>query len=569
MQQSGRDKQLQRRFESARRAYGEGRLKEAERLCRGMLKRHAEHPDVLHLLALIMKDSGRAEAALGLLERALKQRPHDPVCLNNLGNLLREHYRFAEAIERYQAALKLDPEYDSAIYNLGLALMAALKPDQALDCFLRLVRRRPDDADAWSQLGAAYLDLGRDQEAIKASRRALELAPKSADAWNQLGLVHTDRGEFEDALVCYRRALEFQPGHAKAAVNLARIQRFKTGEEPDVALVERALAEARTTKGPRGDLHFALGKISDDCGRCAEAFDHYQKANAERAARIKYDADAAEAEATRLIKIFDARFFHERGGFGDPSELPVFIVGMPRSGTTLIEQIVAAHPEAYGAGELMDINALAGGLRRRLNASADYPECVKQIDAASSRKLAQEYLSGLRRRDPDASRITDKLPGNYMLLGLIALLLPRARIIYCRRHPLDVALSIYFTDFRAGHHYSYALDHIAAHFRQFTRLMDHWRRVIPAPMLEVRYEQVVAEPEAQTRLLLEFLGLDWDPRCLEFQKVNRTVHTASAWQVRQPLYARSVGRWRRYAPHLGVLEAALGPLVKQAGYDIG
>ncbi|MDH3412537.1 MAG: sulfotransferase, partial [Gammaproteobacteria bacterium] len=327
--------------------------------------------------------------------------------------------------------------------------------------------------------------------------------------------------------------------------------------------------EARTTAGSRGDLHFALGKINDDCGRYAEAFDHYQKANAERAARIKFDVDAAKAEVTRLMQIFDTGFFNQRSDYGDSSELPVFIVGMPRSGTTLVEQILSAHPEVHAAGELMDINELAGGLRRRLSSSADYPECVEKIDAATSRKLAGEYLSGLRRRDPNALRITDKLPGNYMLLGLIALLLPRARIIYCRRHPLDVALSIYFTDFRAGHHYSYALEHIAAHFSQFTRLMDHWGRVIPAPMLEVRYEQVVAEPDAQIRRLLEFLGLDWDARCLEFQKVNRPVHTASAWQVRQPLYASSVARWQRYAQHLGVLEAALGPLVKQAGYDVG
>ena len=199
----------------------------------------------------------------------------------------------------------------------------------------------------------------------------------------------------------------------------------------------------------------------------------------------------------------------------------------------------------------------------------DYPECVEALDEDGSRQLAQAYLSSLKGRDPAASRITDKMPGNYLYLGFIALLLPRVRIILCRRHPLDVALSIYFTDFRAGHRYSYRLDHIAAQFHQFERLMDHWRRTIPSAALEIRYENLVTDPETQIRALLDFAGLEWDDRCLDFQKVQRQVHTASAWQVRQPMYARSVGRWRRYREHLSALEKALGPLVKRAGYELG
>ncbi len=558
----------ERRFESARRAHAEGRLKESERHCRWLLKRHPEHPDVLHLLALVMKDGGRLQAAAGMLERALARRPDDPLCLNNLGNVLREQNRFADAIARYQAALLLDPGYDSACYNLGVALMAASRPEEALACLQQLVERRPDDADAWSQLGAALLDLGRHEEAMGASRRALELAPERADAWNGLGLTHADRGEFDDALRCYRRALELEPGHVKAALNLSKVRRFDTGDEAEIALVERALAEVPPAAADRAELHFALGKINDDCGRYTEAFVHYRKANQQREERFHHDPAAAAAEVDRLVEIFDADFFSRRSGFGDDSELPLFIVGMPRSGTTLVEQILAAHPDVHAAGELMDISELAGGLRRRLNASLDYPGCVEALDGAGSRQLAQTYLDGLRRRDPAASRITDKMPGNYLYLGLIALLLPRARVVHCRRHPLDVALSVYFTDFRAGHHYGYRLEHIAAQLRQFERLMDHWRQTIPSAMVEIRYENLVAEAEAQIRALLDFAGLEWDPRCLEFQQVQRPVHTASAWQVRQPLYARSVGRWRRYREHLGGLEEALGPLAERAGYEL-
>ncbi len=563
----GHEAQIKNRFENARRAHSEGRLTEAERHCRWVLKQHPEHPDVLHLLALVMKDGGRLNAAVDYLERALKVRPDDPLSLNNLGNVLREQGRVAEAILRYQAALHQDPTYLSAHYNLGVALLAASKPEQALASLQRVVNQSPDDAGAWSQLGAALLDLGRDDEAMTASRRSLELEPLSADGWNGLGLIQADRGEFDEALRCYRRALDIEPGHVKAAINLCKIRRFESVDEPEQILVERALAQTASADD-RADLHFALGKINDDCGRYTQAFDHYRQANDRRAATVRYNPRKAEAEVTRLIEIFDQQFFQARNGFGDESELPVFILGMPRSGTTLVEQILAAHPKLHGAGELMELSELAAGLSARIGSGAAYPDCVADMDAAQSRAVAKEYIATLRGRAPEAERVSDKMPGNFRFLGLIALLLPRARIVYCRRHPLDVALSIYFTDFSAGHQYSHTLEHIAAQFRQLLRLMRHWRSAIPSPIHELRYEDMVAEPEAQIRALLEFLGLDWDQRCLDFQNVNRQVHTASAWQVRQPLYVRSVGRWRRYRQQLKPFMHALEPLVNESGYEL-
>ncbi len=559
--------QTERRFESARRAHAEGRLKEAERHCRWILKRHPQQPEVLHLLALVMKDGGRLNVAVDYLERALKARPDDALCLNNLGNVLREQGQMSEAIDRYQAALRLDPEYLSAHYNLGVALLAASRPEQALACLKRVVDQNPDDAEAWSQLGAALLDLGRDEDAMAASRKSLELAADSADGWNALGLIHADRGEFEDALQCYRRALEIEPGHVKAALNLCKIRRFDSGDEPERSLVERALAENPSVED-RGDLHFALGKISDDCGRFAEAFEHYRQANRQRAGRARYDPRKVEAEVTRHMQVFDEKFFQSRSGFGDDSELPLFIIGMPRSGTTLVEQVLAAHPEIHGAGELLDISELAAGLSAQVGSGLAYPDCVLDMDAEQSRTLAGKYLEALRVRAPQAQRITDKMPGNYLFLGLIALLLPRARVVYCRRHPLDVALSIYFTDFSAGHQYSNTFEHITAQFRQFLRLMSHWRSVIPAPVFELSYEDMVAKPEAKIRELLEFVDLDWDARCLEFQNVDRQVHTASAWQVRQPFYARSVGRWRHYEQQLVPFMRTLAPLVTESGYEL-
>jgi hypothetical protein len=283
-------------------------------------------------------------------------------------------------------------------------------------------------------------------------------------------------------------------------------------------------------------LHFALGKIFDDSGAFEEAFAHYREGNRIRHKTSRFDAREHTSFTERVIGTFGTKFFSQRSGYGSSSELAVFIVGMPRSGTTLVEQIIASHPQAHGAGELKTLPDLSRGLGARLKSSSLYPEVVSALDRDTSRILAAEYELVLKQRAENAAvRITDKMPLNFMHLGLIALLFPKARVIHCLRD------------------YAYDLADIGAYYRQYRRLMRHWREVLSLQSLELGYEDLVSEQGRNTQRLLEFLGLPWDERCLAFHNNPRPVQTASAWQVRQPLYKSAVNRWRNYEKYLGPL----------------
>jgi hypothetical protein len=308
------------------------------------------------------------------------------------------------------------------------------------------------------------------------------------------------------------------------------------------------------------DAGFALGKLLDEAERFDEAFAAYAHANTlfrkdRAAAGEQYDAAKMRRTVDWIIECFTPAFFAERRGWGNLSELPVFIVGMPRSGTTLVEQIAASHPAVYGAGELRDVEKLSVGLADRNDRAAGW-----QWDAASTAAAANAHVERLRSLAGDggrgnAIRVTDKMPGNLLHLGLIACLFPKARVIVCRREPRDNCLSCFFQHFarKDPHLYSYDLVDCGREYIEMDRLVDHWTGSPPLKMLELRYEELVADQEAQSRRLIDFLGLPWDPACLAFHRTKRTIVTASVWQVRQPIYARSVGRWRHYQSHLGPL----------------
>lgn len=310
----------------------------------------------------------------------------------------------------------------------------------------------------------------------------------------------------------------------------------------------------------RAALHFALGRLLDRRDDIDGAFRHYHAGNRIKAALAPFDAAAHAAYTDRLIEIFDQRFFAERAGFGSPSERPVFIVGMPRSGSTLVEQILSCHPDVTAAGEHDEMRRIARRLPEAVESTARFPDCVAAITPDIAAGLAAAYLASLERLDPppgDARRVADKMLGNFLRLGLIALMFPNARVIHCRRDPLDTALSCYVQSFERGMRFTYDLAHLGIAYRHYERLMAHWRRALPLAMLDVQYEALVADQEGTSRQIVDFCGLDWDPCCLAFHEKERQVRTASFWQVRQPLYASSVGRWRRYEAHLGPLIEAL------------
>ena len=303
----------------------------------------------------------------------------------------------------------------------------------------------------------------------------------------------------------------------------------------------------------RTALHFALAETLDGRGAAERAFDHAAAGNQLRQGRLRdqghvFDAPGHDRLVDQIARMFDADFFAARQDFGDGSELPVFVVGMPRSGTTLVEQIAASHPAVFGAGERDDIGAIAG---------AHFPKRATELDAMSAGDLAQAHLERIRGPAGAALRMTDKTPVNFLYLGLIAVLFPGARVIHFRRAARDVCLSCYFQNFAAGLPWTTDLKDLGGYHRAYRRIMDHWRRVLPLAMLDVDYEDLVAAPDKGSRRIIDFLGLPWDDACLAFHNSRRTVRSAANWQVRRPVYATSVGRWKAYEPWLEPLLDAL------------
>ncbi len=312
----------------------------------------------------------------------------------------------------------------------------------------------------------------------------------------------------------------------------------------------------------RSRLHFVLARVRERAGAYDHAFAHYRRANEllQESQGADGAADPAEQRrlVDRLIAVCTPAFFERVRSFGSDSEVPVFVVGMPRSGTTLAEQILASHPHARGAGELNDIDGLATRLPERLGGTQPYPECLERLDPATARAAADVYLGRLRQYGGTAARVIDKLPFNFVHLGLIAALFPRARIVHCRRDPIDTCLSVYFQDFAQSLPCGRDLGQLGRYYRDYERLMAHYAQVLPLPLFELRYEELTADQEAVSRRFVSFCGLEWDERCLRFHETERTVRTCSALQVRQPLYRSSVGRWKHYEAHLGPLLEALG-----------
>ena len=497
----------------------------------------------------------RLTAAEALCRRALAERPNSADAAALLGLVLIGRKRPKEAVSYYRRALTLDPKRAPVHYNLGTALKAVGDRAAAAESFRRALALDPKHVAALNNLGNTLRDMGRPAAAIDCFRRALALKPDYSPAHNNLGNALRDIGDAPGAVASFRRALDLRPGDPDLIYNLSTAKRFGP-ESPEIAEAEAALGAKGLSAKDRCHLHFALGKMYDDGGAAAKAFAHYREAN--RLKRPRFDRRARVALTSRLIASVSKGLLRRLRPIGHTSERPVFIIGMPRSGTTLVEQIVASHPRAFGAGELEDLPEIVMELGKALKTDARYPENLRLITARAARDLAMRYLKHLRALSPGAERVTEKGIGNYLHVGLIAALFPKARIIHIRRDPLDTCLSCYFHNFTGRQDYTYDLVDIGVYYREYERLMAHWRKVLLRPMLEVQYEELVADQAAVSRRIIAHCGLDWDDRCLDFHRTERAVQTASAGQVRQPIYASSIGRWRPYERHLGPLKRALG-----------
>ena len=397
------------------------------------------------------------------------------------------------------------------------------------------------------------------RESEAAYRQALQRTPDDAEVYSNLGNVLGYQGRAREAEEAFRQALRLKPDFASVFRYLSAYHKYDSIKHDDVTRILALLNSGDLDETDAMHLHFALGKIYDDCKAYDKAFSHYRDANGIRHKTTSFDSQRFADFVTRVIDVFRPEFLAQRQAYGVASQTPVFIIGMLRSGTTLVEQIIASHPDAFGAGELSKIREIVDGLAGRAGGGESYPECAKHMDNDTAVALARDYQAHSQRGvGSGIVRILDKMPSNFLHLGLIALLFPKARIVHCRRYPLDTCLSIFFQNFSGVNEHAYDLSDIGSYYRQYDRLMAHWHRVLPLKMYEIQYEELVSNIEAKARELIDFLELEWDERCLTFDRNPRGVRTSSSWQVRQPVYTTSVQRWRKYEKYLGPLKHGLG-----------
>ncbi len=539
-----------------------GHVAEAEQAYRAALGCKNDNLEALVNLGALLEAERRLAEAEGAYRRATALAPELAGAWIGLGDVLDAQDRLPEAEQAYRTAVQLDPGDANAHIRLGLALQGQRRLADAEAAYRTATGLAPGLAGAWVNLGHALERQSRVGEAEAAYRGALGLAPALAGTHMNLGNVLKSQGRMPEAEQAYRAALALQPGYAQAYANLVTTKKYTSGKYTSGDDADRTsmLELLRSCDLPDADavhLHFALGKIDDDRGEYDAAFAHYREGNRIKRQSTGFSASDFSAHVGRLIHTFDAALFARGDMLGARSELPVFIIGMARSGTTLVEQILSSHPAVHGAGELDRLAELAAGLST--GGCRGYPQATRELDDASAQRLAREYEARLRRDAPaGVQRASDKMPSNFLRLGLIALLFPQARVIHCRRDPLDVCLSIFFQEFSTGNDFAYDLTDIGWYYRQYERLMAHWRGVLPLKIFEIQYEDLVADTEAKTRALIEFLDLPWDQRCLAYTENRRPIQTGSIWQARQPIYASSVRRWRNYEKHLGPLKEALG-----------
>ncbi len=497
-------------------------------------------------------DPGAAESCY---RQILREDPHDPNALNGLGNLAVKARRYEAAVELHRHAVKAAPKDAGLLTDLANSLILAGEPQSALPHLRKALDRSPRLTPALLNLVRAYRDVDEPERALAtldklaaASGRDGAADPVDLDLERALTLART--GQFIEAIALFRSVLKIRPTDARAIDGVATCRRA-TDADNDLAAVEIALADPGLAPLQRAVAHRAMGKMLDDLGRFDDAFAHFRQANDVPA--TPFDMRQHAALVAGSMRLFTPAFFAQRAEFGDPSEQPVFVVGLPRSGTTLVEQILASHPDVAGVGELPDIERTLREAVPQPWGSDAFFAGLRDLPAEAVRRQAKRYLSTLARRGKGRARVVDKMPHNFLVLGWIALLFPKARVIHCVRDPMDVCVSCYCQHFSEAHSYSNDLRTLGQYHRFYELLMQHWAGALPVAILDVRYEDVVRDLDQAARRMVAHLGLQWHEACLAFQHTRRVVQTPSQWQVRQPIYDSSVGRWRRYERHLGPL----------------
>jgi tetratricopeptide (TPR) repeat protein len=508
----------------------EGKVAKAERLARDFLKQHPANVSAIRILADIGVKVGQLEDARLLLERCLE----------------------------------LAPDFHLARHNYAVTLLRQQKLEAAYAEVQKLLALEPDNPNYLVSKGTILVRMGRHAEALQIYERVLRNYPRQPRAQMNYGHTLKTVGRLDDSIAAYRKCVDLNPGLGEAWWSLANLKTFRFGDA-DIELMRSQVTSEGGDPEDQAHIAFALGKALEDRGEYDESFRFYQRGNAIRRINHRHNAKINVFNMARQIKALDAAFFESRKGVGCPAPDPIFIVGLPRAGSTLLEQILASHSQVEGTAELTDIITISRklGEKSRKNPAGRYPEILAELPPERFRELGESYLETTRIQRGDRPFFIDKMPNNFQHIGLIHLILPHAKIIDARRHPMACCFSCYKQLFARGQTFTYSLEDIGRYYRDYVILMDHWDRVLPGRVLRVQYEDMVADTETQVRRLLDYCGLEFEEECLRFYETKRAIRTPSAEQVRQPIYTEGLEQWRHYEAHLGPLKEALGPVLER------
>jgi tetratricopeptide (TPR) repeat protein len=539
-----------------------GRGADADAALESWFAQDADRADVA--VALDHLRAGRKDDAIATLRTSLRRNPDNVDALHTLAQAYwGDEQRISDIEALLRRATELAPALVPAWILLGMLTHASDRPEEAIKCYLRAVDIEPDNASAWSGLGADYAQIGDMEKSAAAYARSIALQPGIAGIHMSLAHVLKALGRQQDALREYRAAIALKPDFGEAYWSMANLKVFRF-EPSEVAAMQAQVQRDDLSPGTDVHFRFALGKAFEDAGDYDRAWELYHTGNQRQRPLVSFDPVGFEARHEEIAEVFSRDFLERHAGQGFDSNAPIFIVGLPRSGSTLIEQILASHSQVEGTLELPTLGEIAVSVGRYRRDRTDYPGAMRELTGRDFRAYGQQYIEQTRiYRTTDRPRFTDKLPNNFSHVGFAHLILPNATIINARRHPLDSILGSYKQLFGKGQHFTYDMYELVLYYRRYHELMRHWHQVLPGKVLDVHYEETVGDLEAQVRRILDHCGLPFEEACLRFHETERAVRTASSEQVRQPLYTRALGTWRRYERHLGPWQEELADIIAE------
>lgn len=520
------------------------------------------HPELIEAIGLLRE--GKLGKAERIVRELLKKYPADVSAIKMLADIGLKMGHSKDACHLLERCLELTPDFHAARHSYAMVLMRLQKQEAALREAEKLLALEPNNPNFLSLKASILVRIGDHKEAIEIYEKVLAHYPNQARAQMSYGHTLKTVGRLDESIEAYRKCIRLSPGVGEAYWSLANLKTFRFSDE-DIENMRQQVTVEGGDADDQSHLAFALGKALEDRGEYDESFKFYKRGNAIRRIEHRHSLKINVMDSVRQVRALPAAFFEQRKGWGCQAPDPIFVVGLPRAGSTLLEQILASHSQVEGTAELQDIIGISRklGARSRENPSGRYPEILADLTRDRVRELGESYLETTRIQRSDTPFFIDKMPNNFRHIGLIHLILPNSKIIDARRHPMGGCFSGFKQLFAHGQTFTYGLEDIGKYYRDYVRLMDHWDAVLPGRVHRVQYEEMVADTEAQIRALLDYCELDFEDQCLRFYETDRAIRTPSSEQVRKPIYKEGLEQWRHFEAHLDPLKEALGPEVRQ------